>query len=112
MEGKTLMSELQAEIVTVGEKEIHVLSKGRKKVTAEDIAAYKFSLISKNSPPAVPSVTITPSWKLPVGLEKMFAIDLQMGLDFCIAKYNAPKVDILKEAKRVVPSYTLKEMRL
>lgn len=100
--------ELTAEVFTHEGKEIHILSNGRKAVRPHHIEAYKKKISSGTK---VLSHDSVPLWTLPEGLKKIFAADIKMGMDFCVAKYNASKEDIVREAKRLVPHFSSKDLK-
>lgn len=98
------MAELKSEIITLKrdgkEIEIHILSKWRGAVKAEDIELYKEKLLGVSSG----------YWSLPnESLKRVFLMDLQMGLDFCANKYNTSKENIIEEAARIAPHFKIKE---
>jgi len=43
--------------------------------------------------------------------QRMFLNDVQLGMEFCAAKYGVSKASVLAEARRIAPHFNFKEER-
>lgn len=87
---------LKADIVVVDGQTIHVLSKGRAKITETDISDYVKSLSTQVK-------------LIPDNLHNIFLQDLNNGVQFCVTKYGLKPHEVTQEARRIAPQKMFKE---